>query len=356
MVGQGGTRAGGARVVGTLAARLSARGFLPAREVGDLVVAVAEALAVLHARGAAHGAVHPGGVVLDSAGRPRLAVARAVAGTGGGPTGYAAPESLAGTGATPPADVYALGAVAWVALTGGPPPPAAEDRLPLRLLAPECPDALLVAITAALDPDPARRPTAAELARAVRGPAPARPRHRPRGQERTRPTSPRRAGPGALVAPGAGGVLAALVLALVLVAPTLAGDAPGPSPEVGAPEVGLPAASDPSVLHARVRTLVAQREAALRGGDLAALADVHASGSAGLAADRRVLAGGPVAVRFDVVSVVPVPSDAADGTRQVVDVELVTRPAAGPARRELVRLVLGATRGDRWVLVAVGRR
>jgi serine/threonine protein kinase len=52
--------------------------------------------------------------------------------------GYAAPEVLAGARPGPAADVHGLAAAAWLALTGSVPPPEPE-RLPLGLLAPDCP-------------------------------------------------------------------------------------------------------------------------------------------------------------------------------------------------------------------------
>ena len=71
----------------------------------------------------------------------------------------------------PAADVHGLGAAGWLALTGSAPPSAA-DRLPLGLLAPDCPAGLLAAVTAAVDPDPLRRRPRASWPRAVRAACP----------------------------------------------------------------------------------------------------------------------------------------------------------------------------------------
>lgn len=131
----------------------TARGPWSAGEVVTLVGAVAEALAVLHGAGIAHGDVAPGNIVLRSDGLPVL-VDLLGGGDEAGTPGFAAPERARGT-ATAAGDVHALGAVGR------------------HLLGPGAPDRLRALLAEAMDPDPARRPLAAELARRVTEAAPA---------------------------------------------------------------------------------------------------------------------------------------------------------------------------------------
>lgn len=120
-------------------------------EVVTVVVPLAEALAALHDAGLAHGDVAPGNVMLRPDGRPVLV--DLLCGDGpdeAGTPGLAAPERPAG--ATPAADVYALGRLGATLLagpggTGGPG------------LGP-----LLSVLATACTIDPARRPTARALA------------------------------------------------------------------------------------------------------------------------------------------------------------------------------------------------
>jgi hypothetical protein len=142
--------------------------------------ALAEALAALHARGAPHGAIHPGNVIVlgdgrvvltDGVDRPRPLLAE-------GAVAWTAPEILRGGPASRPADVFAAGAIAYRILAGrvpleaGDPVEAARRALfdvPLRLalLRPDLPAALCDAVDLALAKSPRRRPAARELARAL---------------------------------------------------------------------------------------------------------------------------------------------------------------------------------------------
>lgn len=163
---------------GSLAAQVGARGTLTAGEVVTVLAPLADALGALHAQGVVHGDVTATNILFVDRGRPVLADL-GVAGLAGdgvpwATPGYAAPEVLAGARPGAAADVHGLGAAAWLALTGSTPPPE-PDRLPLGLLAPECPAALLAAVTAALDPDPARRPGPGDLATAARAACPGLP-------------------------------------------------------------------------------------------------------------------------------------------------------------------------------------
>jgi eukaryotic-like serine/threonine-protein kinase len=164
---------------GSLHAQVRARGSLRPSEVVTVVAPLADALGFLHARGVVHGDVTATNVLFVERGRPVLGDIGSASLAGSGETsatpGYAAPEVRAGAAASQASDVHGLAAVAWFALTGTVPAEEAADRLPLRLLAPECPDELVEAVLAGLDPDPAARPDPADLAAAVRAAAPAEP-------------------------------------------------------------------------------------------------------------------------------------------------------------------------------------
>ncbi|MFO0843695.1 MAG: serine/threonine-protein kinase [Gemmataceae bacterium] len=113
---------------GSLADRLAARQRLPAEEAIDLFRQAAEALAYVHAKGICHCDLKPGNVLLDARGRVLLAdFGQAQPSGDGGPalgTLYYMPPEQAdrhNTQADPGWDVYALGAVLYVLLTGSPP-------------------------------------------------------------------------------------------------------------------------------------------------------------------------------------------------------------------------------------------
>ncbi|GLW63062.1 hypothetical protein Arub01_13060 [Actinomadura rubrobrunea] len=170
------------------------QGPLPKDRLRSTALRTAAALAAIHRAGIVHGAFTPGDVVLgpDGAKVTDFAAAQvldAVAGAAAGPVGppaYMAPEQIEDEPVGPPADVFAWGATMVFAATGRPPfgtgPSAAVMRRvtsrrpdlgdmdgPLRDLALRC-----------LDKNPAARPTARQLVRALReGRAPA-PKPRPR--------------------------------------------------------------------------------------------------------------------------------------------------------------------------------
>jgi hypothetical protein len=165
---------------GTLAQLVAARGHQRPGEVVTVVAPLAATLAELHAAGIQHGDLAPGNVLFDAGGRPMLSALGTVRVTGEardeqfGTPGFVDPVVVAGGRAGPASDVYGLGALAWFALTGLT-PPGALLREPLADVVPGLPEALVAAVEAALDPDPARRPDPASLARRVYDAAPAEP-------------------------------------------------------------------------------------------------------------------------------------------------------------------------------------
>ncbi|AXK35565.1 serine/threonine protein kinase [Streptomyces armeniacus] len=131
-------------------------GPLPGDAVLRLAAGLAEALAALHRAGVVHLDVTPANVLLTADG-PRLVDFGIAAGarTSGhaGSWGYMSPEQVAGD-AGPPSDVYSLGATLDHARGGE----DNERAAALRTLIADC-----------RRPDPADRPTAAELTRRLAG-------------------------------------------------------------------------------------------------------------------------------------------------------------------------------------------
>ncbi len=161
-------------------------GPLSARSVYELTGRLATALAYVHAHGFLHRDIKPANILLADGHEPRLAdfgIARALDGTIATATGavagtaaYLAPEQVRGGPVEPAADVYALGLVLLEALTGrleypGSVVEAAVARLHRRPVVPQgLPWNLTALLEAMTDPDPATRPTAAAVARAVADP------------------------------------------------------------------------------------------------------------------------------------------------------------------------------------------
>ena len=113
---------------GSLADRLRKGPIAPA-EVARILAEIASALDAAHARGIVHRDLKPANILLDESGRAYLAdfgIARVLEGSAvatatgmvQGTPAYMAPEQAMGTKAEPPADVYALGVVAFECLTG----------------------------------------------------------------------------------------------------------------------------------------------------------------------------------------------------------------------------------------------
>jgi hypothetical protein len=369
---------------GSLGSLVAARGVLDPGEVATVVVALAGALADLHAAGLVHGDLSPANVLFADGGRPLLGDLGAVAVAGAGPVvatrGFAAPEVLAGGVPAGPSDVHGLCAVAWFALAGTP-PDAGPPRVPLPLLAPAVPGELAEVLATGLDPEPGRRPAPEELlggvlavvacepVRLVAGAFPALPRDEAPTHRVPRPEAPaigtrvpRRRGPGrrrtlrlaavAAVGLAAGGALAGAGVVDRLTGAAAAGPRPSPAAAPSPPAAGSsPSAGSQEWALAAVTALVAQRQAALRGGDPDALARVYTPQSPALGADRALLARhGPLDVALDVRSlrVVGVAPE-----RVTVDVLLVTRPGGGAGADPGAR-VEAAERDVRLALVHAG--
>lgn len=157
-----------------------------------LTAQVCAGLAAAHAAGIVHRDLKPANILLDN-GRVRLAdfgIARITSEAGsttvhrGGEPGaggtvlgtalYLAPELIAGGDASPASDVYAVGITLYELLAGQPPftgHVAAVMQAHLRQAAqrpPGLPDRIWAAICACLSKDPAGRPTADDLADAMR--------------------------------------------------------------------------------------------------------------------------------------------------------------------------------------------
>lgn len=141
---------------------------------------VAAALAVLHADGASHRALHPAALFIEGQ-RCRLrdaglAAIAPVAGEGGagthggvaeGEAVWQAPEQRRSVYTAGPAtDVYRLASIVYHTLTGHPPAPTGSP--PVRSALPGLPEDTDRILLRALDADPARRPGIGQLAAAFR--------------------------------------------------------------------------------------------------------------------------------------------------------------------------------------------
>jgi serine/threonine-protein kinase len=167
---------------GSLAIRLRLLGPLGLDEVVDLAAQLGRGLDALHARDVLHRDVKPSNVLLDGEGTAALAdfgLARAsdstqltAEGQLLGTPHYLAPELIEGREATQLSDVYALGCVLYECVAGEPPfagrgaaevgfAHLTEPPPDPRLRRAELPEGAAHALLAALEKDPAERPTTA---------------------------------------------------------------------------------------------------------------------------------------------------------------------------------------------------
>jgi len=160
------------------------RGPLDQRRVVAIGLALADALASVHAAGIIHRDIKPGNIlVLDPEATGPAAmlgdfgIARIADGTGATATGtiigtaaYLSPEQASGDPITPATDLYSLGLVLIEALTGTQPFPGSHAETAIARLSrdaeiPEDIDPALRRLLRALtERDPSMRPTAAEAA------------------------------------------------------------------------------------------------------------------------------------------------------------------------------------------------
>ena len=416
---------------GSLAALLARRGRLRPGEVVTAIAPVAAALAHAHDNGVVHGDLSPGNIVFTGEGRPvltDLGVARVLGETSAGEVtpAYVDPTVARGGAPGPASDVFGIAAAAFHALTGVAPwnaatpgdtlAVAAEGLLPdLAELAPEAPAELLAVIGRGLAPDPHDRGSAAAFALDLRHACRPEPVRLPvdgvpdaelgrtgRGPrtELTHQVPGRRPRPAPVVAEPAGraerwrdalrnrfaalrlGRLAAVGLVLVAVVAggwTLLGGRGDDGPAVAAPGAPLSPAGDQQTDPVTVQDwrgvldeLYRRRAEAFATASPEVLDDVHAPGSALLAADKELtqeLAAAGEVLRGFAPQVAEVTAAERDGDRVTLDLvdswpgyEVV--PAADPDGAALrtgagrpaagVRMVL-LRAGDRWLIESAER-
>ena len=186
----------------------------------EAVAQVLEGLAHAHGRRIVHRDVKPANVLLADGdgidarlldfGLAQMDEEQTLTAVGDvpGTLAYIAPERLAGQPAAPASDVWSAGVMLWEALAGQHPfwrasvlesaRAITSGAPPLRTLRPDLPKALLDAIDRALATEPARRPSAAKLAEALREAGARRRRTRPTRNPPTLPGVARAAGSSAL--------------------------------------------------------------------------------------------------------------------------------------------------------------
>lgn len=367
-----------------------ARGALTAAEAVGVLVPLARSLVRWHAGGLVHGDVAPANVVLTPDGRPVLV--DLVHGAGDaerGTPGFAAPERRAG--ATPGGDVHALGRLglhlmgARTDRPGRSAPRSGAGRLELLGGAEAGRGAVLDCLARAADPDPARRPSAAELASsleaacepalltlpgeeelaraALRCAAEAEVTERPvRVTGRHRRRRSRRP---LLLGLATVAVLAVCATVVVRTAQTAPGGEPTAAGRVVTPVLaaagGVVTPGDPSRAAA---DLTRRRATALVAGDLQALAAVTLPGSPAARADEALAArlagsgevGGPAREAtvevLDVVQVAGLTVGSAGGAAVTggvpgeVRVRVTARASARPARLPGMTGAAGTPRAD----------
>lgn len=138
-----------------LARAIEARAPLPVPEVISFLTQTLEAIDHAHKNGLAHGALHPGGILIAEDGELRLTgfgIAKAIdpqsmlVETPDNPYLYKSPEQALGLPVDARSDLYSLGMIAWQALTGKLPPTTETMPPPSSLndeVAPELDDVVL---------------------------------------------------------------------------------------------------------------------------------------------------------------------------------------------------------------------
>jgi hypothetical protein len=167
----------------TLASVIARDGVLDAHRTARVVADTATGLAAAHRVGLVHRDVKPANLLVTGDDRIKVAdfgiaraqdsVALTATGTLIGTATYLSPEQVRGNSATAASDIYSLGVVAYQCVTGQPPFRADGDiatalaRLdaPAPPLPASVPTQLEALITAMLDPEPGRRPSAVEVAK-----------------------------------------------------------------------------------------------------------------------------------------------------------------------------------------------
>jgi serine/threonine-protein kinase len=258
------------------------QGWVEVEEAASIVEQACEGLYYAHRNGVVHRDVKPGNLLRSLEGEIKLAdfgIAKATeqssitqVGSVLGTAAYLAPEQARGEEAGPPADLYALGVVAYQLISGRLPYEAASlTELALKQQREEPPtlDTLVaavspeladtVAIALALDPRERYR-SAREMGRAVsdaqRGIPPAEPTRGARGGHATAATSLLAAGAGGVAGAGAPTRVSARGGAVVPRRPR-AGVSPGPAGRAGPQAVEDVAAAPPRRGSSRGRRLFA---------------------------------------------------------------------------------------------------
>jgi predicted Ser/Thr protein kinase len=148
----------------TLGERLRDRGPVSPSVMSQILRDVAQALGYAHSRGIVHRDIKPDNILLDTATGRAMVTDFGIAGVAGessegpvsGTVGFISPEQLAGSPADGRSDLYSLGVVAHLALTG-----ALPDAVVSRSVSDVSPS-LATAIAGCLSPDPANRYADAE--------------------------------------------------------------------------------------------------------------------------------------------------------------------------------------------------